>query len=151
MNRHQERDLGFALLFEHEFDKERSVNELYDTAKETREVAESEYVRTLLTGVLQEEASLEAMIAEHAQGWSLGRISKVSLAILKLSAYEMLYLPAIPLRVSLNEAVELVKTYDDEKARAFVNGVLNAIAHKASAMRGNEPLTGPAADEAHED
>ena len=126
------------MLFEHEFDKERSVSELYDTAKEAREAEESKYVREVLSGVFGCESELEAVIAEAAKGWSLSRISKVSVAILKLSAYEMLYMKDIPIRVSLNEAIELVKQYDEESARGFVNGILNTLAGRAKEIRGDE-------------
>ncbi len=131
--------MAFFLLFEHEFDKGRSADEIYETAKELREdVPEDEYVRGVLSGVLENEEPIEALIAENAKGWSLRRISKVSLAALKLSAYEMLYRPDIPIRVSLNEAVELVKKYDEERARAFVNGILNTIAGIAAQDRPDE-------------
>ena len=138
MNRHQARELAFSLLFEHEFDRERDIVELYDTAKATREAEENKYVRTVMAGVVEHEGELEQAIAEAAKGWSLGRISKVSLAILKLSAYEMLYCPDIPIRVSLNEAIELVKTYDEEAARGFVNGILNTLAQRAGEARPDE-------------
>lgn len=135
MNRRQARELAFSLLFEREFDKTREVKELYDTAKGAREAEESKYVRTVLAGVAEHEGELEGLISEAAKGWSLARISKVSLAVLKLASYEMYHCHDIPIRVSLNEAIELVKQYDDEEARAFVNGVLNTIAARAAALR----------------
>ena len=138
MNRHQARDLAFCLLFEHEFDRERRMDELYDAAKLMREVEESKYVRTVLAGVAEHEEELESTISESARGWALSRISKVSLAILKLSIYEMRYLPEIPLRVSLNEALELVKKYDEEEARPFVNGILNTVFSAAKESRPDE-------------
>ena len=58
------------------------------------------------------------------------RISRISLAILRLCIYEMLYVEDIPFSVSINEAVELCKKYNDDKAPAFVNGILNTIADK---------------------
>ena len=138
MNRHQARELAFSLLFEHEFNKETGMGEIYDLAKETRDAEENKYVRTVMAGVAEHEAELESAISEAARGWALSRISRVSLAILKLSAYEMLYCPDIPIRVSLNEAIELVKTYDEESARSFVNGILNTLAEAAKAKRPDE-------------
>ncbi len=135
MNRHQERNLAFSLLFEHEFQKETAVSELYDRAIETREEGESPYVRKILSGVEAEEAFLEGLITEFSEGWTLARISKVNLAILKLSAYEMFFCHDIPLRVSMDEAIELCKKYSEEKARSFVNGILNRLAHKAAEGR----------------
>jgi N utilization substance protein B len=62
----------------------------------------------------------------------MDRISPVSMAILRLGCYEMMFIPDIPTRVSINEAVELAKKYDDEKSYAFVNGVLNSFANSLS-------------------
>lgn len=138
MNRHQARTLAFSLLFEREFDRTRDIAELYDTAKAARGEEESKYVRKTLIGVVEHEAEIEAMVSESAEGWSLGRISKVSLAILKLAIYEMKYCHDIPLRVALNEAIELVKEFDEERARAFVNGILNALAVQFKAERPDE-------------
>ena len=64
------------------------------------------------------------------QGWKKERVSPVSMALFRLSAYEMMFMEEIPIRVSINEAIELSKKYDDEKAYIFVNGVLNSIAEK---------------------
>ena len=138
MNRHQARELAFCLLFEHEFDKSRDMKETYDAAKEARDAEENKYVRATLAGVAAHEEELEAMVADAAEGWSIGRISRVSLAILKLCAYEMFFCPDIPIRVSLNEAIELVKTYGEDNANNFVNGILNTLAKSAKEKRPDE-------------
>jgi N utilization substance protein B len=85
------------------------------------------YVKAAVAGVLGTMAELDAVIAEAAVGWTMSRISRVSMAILRLACYELLHMPEIPVRVSINEAIELSKSYDDEKAYSFVNGVLNRI------------------------
>ena len=64
------------------------------------------------------------------KGWRSDRVSPVSRAIIRLATYEMLYLTDVPGRVSINEAIELAKKYDDEKSYSFVNGVLNAVAQE---------------------
>ena len=138
MNRHQARELAFCLLFEHEFDKPRTMKDVYDAAKEARDAEENKYVRATLAGIAEHEEELEAMIEEAAEGWSIARISRVSLAILKLCAYEMFFCPDIPIRVSLNEAIELVKTYGEDNAKNFVNGILNTVSKKAAALRDGE-------------
>ena len=127
MNRRQEREEAFLMLFEAEFDKERSVEDIYLQAKEAREVEDSEYVRQVLEGVIAHRESLDALIAKHSHGWRRERISNVAGAALLLACYEMLYMEDIPFRVSINEALELMKKYDEEKAKVFVNGVLNAV------------------------
>lgn len=127
MTRHKERELAFSLLFEKNFDSTREVQEIYDTAIDFRNEEESDFVKSILNGVSENNAEISALIEKNSQGWKINRISRVSFSILQLAVYEMLYTD-IPLRVSINEAVELAKAYDDEKASAFVNGVLNSIA-----------------------
>ena len=70
---------------------------------------------------------LDELINRHAHGWKTSRISKVSRSILRLATFEMLYCEDIPLNVSINEGIELCKEFDEEKAKAFVNGVLNGV------------------------
>ncbi len=127
MTRHEARILAFSLIFEREFDTEKSLDELYELAKEAREFAEDEYVKNAFFCVQEHESEILSLIESNSQGWKINRISKISLAILKLAIFEMLYTD-IPLKVSINEAIEISKEYDDEKASSFVNGVLNSVA-----------------------
>ena len=64
-------------------------------------------------------------MARHANGWKPSRITPVSRSAIRLCIFEMKYMDDIPAAVSINEAIELVKTYDDPKMRTFVNGVLH--------------------------
>ena len=86
-------------------------------------------MRAVLSGAMEHRAEINAMIEKYAKGWKRDRIKPSVGAALTLAAYEMLYMPDIPTRVSINEALELIKKYDDEKARVFVNGILNSISH----------------------
>lgn len=129
MTRREEREETFLMLFESEFDASRTAEEIYDTAKEVREIEENGYMRTVLSGAIEHRGEINAMIEKYAKGWKRERIKPSAGAVLTLAAYEMLYMPEIPLRVSINEALELIKKYDDEKARVFVNGILNSISH----------------------
>ena len=81
----------------------------------------------LATDYLESKEEIDATIGEHAHGCKTQRLSRVSRAILRLAVYELLYEKDIPASVTINEAVELSKKYDEEKARAFVNGVLNSV------------------------
>ena len=129
MNRRQEREEAFLMLFEAEFDNARTAEDIYDCAKESREVEESFYVRNVLCVVIEKREELNALIAKYSKGWQRDRITISAAAVMLLAVYEMLYMKDVPLRVSINEAVELVKKFDDEKARVFVNGILNSISH----------------------
>ena len=92
-----------------------------------RGIEENEYIRTLYFGILEKQNELDAYIEKYAKGRTLARISKIAKAVMRISIYEMLYIDDIPASVSINEAVELAKQYDDDKTKAFVNGILNAV------------------------
>ena len=133
MNRREEREQAFLLLFETAFDESREATEVYETAKEARDLEDSAYIHRVLSGVAEHKAELDEMIAAHSHGWNRERISATAAAAMLLAVYEMKYCEDIPVRVSLNEAIELMKKYDEDKARVFVNGVLNAIAKELEA------------------
>ena len=71
---------------------------------------------------------IDEAIASQTEGWTLQRIGKAELAILRLAVYEMKYDDEVPQGVAINEAVELTKTYCDEDAKGFVNAVLGKLA-----------------------
>ena len=127
LNRRESREAVFGLLFENEFGLYEDKNELYKTALEARELEENEYIKTVFFGVLEKRAEIDAYIEKYARGRKMSRISKVAKSAMRISIYEMLYIASMPSSISINEAVELTKRYDDEKARAFVNGILNAV------------------------
>ena len=89
---------------------------------------ELDYIRRVYFGVTDSQADIDAKISASAVGWSLQRLTKGVLTIMRLCVYEMTSLDDVPKRVALNEAVELAKKYDDDNAPSFVNGVLNNIA-----------------------
>ena len=138
MNRKKEREEAFLMLFEAEFAPEKNTEKIYEDAKDARDVEESAYIRVVIDGVREHRAELDALIDTHSNGWKKNRLSGVARAVILLAAYEMLYMPDVPVRVSLNEAIELMKKYDEDKARVFVNGVLNAISHDDAVASGRE-------------
>lgn len=128
MTRREEREALFALLFEMSFSEITVAEDILEIEKAERNY-DTEYILNCYHGTIEHIDEIDALIEETAQGWKLARISKVTRAILRLSIYEMLYTD-IFFAVSMNEAVELAKKYDHEKAPAFVNGILNRIAEK---------------------
>ena len=89
------------------------------------------YIQTVVNGVDEKSAELDEIIgANLKKGWTVQRISKVSLAILRLALFEMKYVDDVPEKVAINEAVELAKTYGGEEDAKFVNGILGAIVKK---------------------
>ena len=128
MNRRKARELAFTLLYEATFYEEKDAAALYEEEISLRGAETDAYVENVVTGVRAHQTEIDALIEKYASGWTVRRISRVSLAIMRLCIYEMLYVEDIPYNVSINEAVELCKKFNDEKANAFVNGVLNAAA-----------------------
>lgn len=83
--------------------------------------------RDLFLGVSAHLAELDEAISRSADNWSLGRMSPVDRGLIRLAYYEMLYRDDIPLKVSLNEALEISKNYGDDDSTAFINGVLDRL------------------------
>ena len=126
MTRREAREAVFGLLFETDFHIQDTPQGIYDVSCDNRDIGEDNYVRTAYFGVTEHMAHLDAIIEHYSHGWKAYRISGISRAALRLCIWEMLYGSDIPHNVSINEALELVKKYDDRQARPFVNGVLNA-------------------------
>lgn len=125
MTRREAREAIVSALFSREYTPEKTAEELDADRVRDFDGREDPYVSGAISGVLSHLAEIDALIGASAVGWSLSRISRVSLSILRLACYEMMFRPEIPPLVSLDEAVELAKKYDDENAYSFVNGVLN--------------------------
>lgn len=85
------------------------------------------FTRELVHGVLQEQDSLDELIARYASGWSLDRIAPLERSILRVALYEMLHRPDIPDEVAIDEAVEAAKELCAAEASGFVNGILGAV------------------------
>lgn len=135
MTRKEAREEVFRLLFETEFRGEVAPDTIYTLSTDNREVAENAYIREVYFGVREHLEEIDAIIMRHSKGWKTDRITPVSRSAIRLSIYEMLYMKDIPAAVSLNEAIELVKKYDDAKVRAFVNGVLNGAKNEITAEK----------------
>ena len=127
LNRREARAAVFELLFETEFKSDEAREDIFALSLENREIEENAYIRATYFGVCEKKEELDELIGRHSNGWKTNRISRISRSILRLCAYEMLYCPDIPKNVSINEAIELCKTYDEEKAKSFINGVLNGV------------------------
>ena len=128
MNRSQEREQAFIVLFENIFHPDSPVGELFALAEESEFFSETEFSRRLAETAVEHLPEIDTEIESYAVDWSLSRITKVSLAILRLAICEILYFDDIPVSVSINEAVELAKKYASEKDGSFINGVLGSVA-----------------------
>ncbi len=91
--------------------------------------ASRDFAQRLVAGTVEHRAEIDGSLAEAAENWKLDRMSRVDLTILRLATYELLYCPDIPLRVSIDEAIEIGNRYGSDDSPAFINGVLDRVAH----------------------
>lgn len=88
------------------------------------------FATQLIEGVRRDERELDTYIAEALEHWSVKRLSRVDHNVLRLSVWELLNLGDVPARVTIDEAIELAKTYGEQESGRFVNGVLDHIAQR---------------------
>lgn len=130
MNRKTARENTFILLFEGACKSDETAEEIFAKAVEYREFEYDDFVKKVFFGAYENAQIIEETVEASLQGWKKERVSAVSTALLRLATYEMMFIEDIPVKVSINEAIELSKKYDDDKAYIFVNGVLNSVAEK---------------------
>lgn len=124
------------LLFQFEFQHEQKQEQITSVKEEQNCTdADMEYINDVVNGVNNNIQDLDKKIEKHAKGWSISRISKVDLAILRLGIYEIEFRGDIPYSVSVNEAVELAKKYSSKESGAFINGILASIANEMGVGR----------------
>lgn len=127
MSRKDARDNAFKCVYEYEFNKEKSIEDILNSCYEENEVndSEKEYIDEVVSGVIKNIEKIDENILKHLKNWSMSRIAKIDLAILRVAIYEICYMSdVIPFKVSINEAVELAKKYGNSDSKSFVNGLL---------------------------
>ena len=90
-------------------------------------LAESRFTEQLINGVFDNLEEIDHQIKEHSHNWKLNRMSSVDRNILRIAIFELLFCDEIPPKVSINEAIEIAKTYGDKNSPAFINGILDQI------------------------
>ncbi len=126
MTRHQMRQFAFMLTFERIFNDD-DIDSIIELAKECETVEINKQVLELFKGVDEKKEILDLEIEKHLKNWSLNRISKVSLAVLRVAMYEILYCDDIDIDVAISEAVKIAQIYTMKEDVSFVNGVLSSV------------------------
>jgi transcription antitermination protein NusB len=141
MTRRQAREQAFAILFEKSFHPETTLEDILEISIEQELMQDDEYATGLAKSAWDNLSEIDELIEKNSIGWRISRISKVSLAILRLAICEILYVPEVPVSVSINEAVELCKKFGAEDDAPFVNGILGSIARAPERQEksGGEP------------
>lgn len=129
MQRSAMRELAFKLVYEIEVQKE-SEEEQLEIFIENNDIMDEkvvEYLKDIKKGIKENEDEINRLITSNLKdNWSLNRISKINLSLIKLAIYEMVY-KGLPYKVAINEVVELAKKYADESAPVFINGILASV------------------------
>ena len=129
MQRSIMRELAFKLMYETEMQKQLDTNQL-EIFFENNEIEEDDvkfYLTDIRVGTEKNKEEIEGLIIKNLKNnWTLDRISKINLSLIKIAIYEMLY-KNLPYKVAINEVVELAKKYSDENAPQFINGILASV------------------------
>lgn len=129
MNRTAIRENTFKLLYSNEIQKEIDEEQIetFIEASNIEGEEQIEYIKNSFYGIQKNIEEIKKLIKENLkEKWTIERISKIDIAILKLAIYEILY-SEVPYKVAINEAIELAKKYGDENSKKFVNGILASI------------------------
>lgn len=133
MGRRAAREVAMKLVYQLEIQKD-SRDEQIETALEGEELCakDKEYILDIVNGVYNNLEFIDENIEKYSKGWKLSRISKVDLSVLRLGIYEMCFREDIPHNVSINEAIELAKSYSGDESGSFVNGILGKISREGT-------------------
>ncbi len=99
------------------------VEPLYEEFPDEEQLA---YIRKVVKGVGEHGYELDLEIEKYAKGWKFSRLPRTATAIMRVAMYEVLYMPEIPNKVAINEAVELAKGYEDSRVVRYINGILGS-------------------------
>jgi N utilization substance protein B len=128
--RREARELALQMLYALDSNPAASLRETLQAFREdSPEIPPRvrEFAEELVQGVRQQRPGLDAAISARSRNWALARMPKVDLNIMRLAAYELMYRPDIPKKVTINEAIEIARTFGDKDSPAFVNGILDDI------------------------
>lgn len=128
MNRHLSRVIAMQTLYEWDFRPNGNVAEIEQRNIDNyKEDADKEFIDSTIKGVRDNIKIIDEQIIKSAPEWPLEQVSTIDKTILRIAIYELLYSDDVPPKVSINEAVELGKTFGGENSSKFINGVLGTV------------------------
>lgn len=131
MTRSEARTNAFILLFQMDFSGKENAEEIKKIYfDEHPEIVgkDRKFIESRADGASEHIEEIDQLIGANAKGWTIERMSKVDLAILRLAVFELKFSGDTPAGVAINEAVELAKAFSSDSAPAFINGILGKIA-----------------------
>ena len=126
MNRSTARAHAMKLVYEWEMGGDGGEDTRFNLLEVSSEEAEYSFMNEIYEGVVESHEKIDALISEFARGWTLERLSRVDLAILRVAVYELMK-KEIPAAAVVSEALTLASEYSGEKATSFINGVLGSV------------------------
>jgi N utilization substance protein B len=127
MQRTAMRELAFKLVYEMEVQKDENQIDIFLENNEITDEKVIEYLKDIQKGIIEHSEEIDNLIKNNLkENWSLNRISKINLSLIKIAIYEMIY-KNLPYKVAINEVVELAKKYADDSAPVFINGILASV------------------------
>ena len=126
------REIAMKMLYAASLGGGETMDEVLEQSEQANTLSGKDrtFLENLIDGVQAHQEELDDVIGRYAQGWALNRIARVDLTILRMAVYEMMYMPEIPVGATINEAVELAKTYGEDKSSGFINGILGSAARE---------------------
>ena len=128
--RREARELALQMMYAIDSNSSVGIRETLQTFREEQgEIAGKvrEFAEELVRGVQSQRPVIDEAIQARSKNWSLSRMPRVDLNVMRLAAYELMFRSDIPKKVSINEAIEIVRRYGDKESPAFVNGILDEI------------------------
>lgn len=129
-HRREARELALQMLYALDSNSSAGVRETLQTFREEQSEITGkvrEFAEDLVQGVQAHREVIDEAIRVRSKNWSLSRMPRVDLNVMRLAAYELMFRSDIPKKVTINEAIEIVRRYGDKESPAFVNGILDEI------------------------
>lgn len=129
-SRHHARERALQILFQYDIHGKPGLwLDLFWKENESTDEVKA-FAERLVAGVLEKKIELDALIGKYATNWKVSRMPIVDRNILRVGVYELLWMDDVPAKVTVNEAIELAKSFGDDDASKFVNGILDQILMK---------------------
>lgn len=135
-SRHQARERALQILFQYDIHGKPGLwlEEFWKPLKSNEET--KAFAERVVAGVLDKKKELDVLIGKYATNWKVSRMQIVDRNILRIGAYELLWLDEVPAKVTMNEAIELAKDFGDDEAAKFVNGILDKVLASEPTLEG---------------
>jgi N utilization substance protein B len=128
--RRDSRELALQMLYALDANPSAGIRETLQTFRDEQSDVLSrvrEFAESLVQGVQEQRDVIDTAIKARSKNWSLSRMPRVDLNVMRLAAYELMFRQDIPKKVSINEAIEIARKFGDKDSPAFVNGILDEI------------------------